>query len=193
MVLRLRGAVVPCFLLSGRKDGRKDTLVEANQPEDFWDYVKDIIDRGQPLERPFFPSHEGFRDISVSWLPPSQGLNEIRVFDSWIVSPLQCRQLRTMIEETKEAVKAAEREIPPDAPKKKREDMLDEAMRSALEKALPDAWIEEQGMLLRFIQAYGVSVAKGRGVSKEMSKKEKCEIWRAYIRFLKKLQTHALR
>jgi len=156
---------LPCFRV-GKRTGR----IVASTPEDFWRYVLALIRKGEDGARPVFPSNELFEDISVTEIPPDFASEEMRIFDSWIIAPLQCKTLREFLA----ASKAAD----------------DEQRKQLLEDFLPEEWLETHKMLLRFVRYYKVSPADRKRSEKEMSKKEKCEILLSYREFLRNLQKY---
>ncbi len=158
---------VPCFHL-----GKRENKMMIALHNDYWDYVVYIIQNCEPDKRPVFPSAEAYENISVSSIPPPLVRDEIKIFDSWIISPLKGEQLRDFLEES--------RNTPPD-----KLDIL-------LNRVIPEKWIEQHLILLKYIYNNRISNLKTVRSIKELRKNEKCDIWRSYVLFLKKLQSYML-
>jgi hypothetical protein len=168
MLLRLKRHAPVCCLQLGKRGGK---IVQASNTEDYWDYVGSILQRSKEDDRPVFPSNEALKgNITVKVLPPSLGLPEVRVFDSWVLSPLSCGELMKLLEKSKK--------MPPDQ------------LNQLISDVFPEEWLDSHQMLLKFIRLHALSGAKNRDTAKEMSRKEQCEIYASYVIFLKKLLKH---
>jgi len=151
---------VAIYQLGQRKDGR-DGLVKAEE-EDYLRFVRGIINARLP--RPAFPSRQGFEKICVTRLIDGLNAPEIAVFDSYIISPLSGEALAELAE--------------------KREKESEAERHQRIIDAMPDKWIEDNPILVGFVHQYNVRRKTGE-IVKAATKAEKCDIWRAYCKFLK--------
>jgi len=156
-------AAVAIYRLDQRKYGR-DGLVKA-QEEDYLDLARSLIRTA--TARPVFPSRQGFEKICVTRLIDGLDAPEFAAFDSYIRSQLPGEELEKLTEAL-DGKSETERH-------------------QQIMEAIPEQWIENNLMLVDFIHQFNVRSRKTGAAIKAATKAEKCDIWRAYCKFLKLL------
>lgn len=135
--------------------------------EDYLELARSLV--STQTARPVFPSRQGFERICVTQLIDGLDAPENAVFDSYIISPLTGKELAGLMRVL--------------------ENKCEAECHRLIMQALPDKWPDENPMLVDFIHQYNIQAKnrKADTITKAATKTEKCEIWRAYCKFLKLL------